>query len=162
MKHPAVQALQARWATLAPRERALVAGAGALVALALLWWIALGPAVATLRSADEQHRTLDAQLAHMRSLQAQGKAMQALPRQNPDEAMHQLEAAIQQQLGTSARYVVSGDRVTVTLLNTPAAALAQWIAQVRTNARAIPGEAKLTRNASGGWDGSVVLALPAR
>ena len=32
----------------------------------------------------------------------------------------------------------------------------------RSNARAIPGEAKLARNATGGWDGTLVLALPPR
>lgn len=156
------QQLQARWAALAPRERLLVAAAASLVGLALLWWIALGPAITTLRTAGEQHRALDAELARMQRLQAQAKAMQSAPRQNPEEAMRQLEAAIRQQLGTSARHVVAGDRVTVTLANTQPAALAQWLSQVRTNARAIPGEAKLARNAGGGWDGSVVLALPAR
>ena len=156
------QQLQARWAGLAPRERLLVGAAAGLVGLALLWWVALGPAITTLRTADVQHRVLDVELARMQRLQAQAKAMQSAPRQNPEEAMRQLEAAIRQQLGTSARYVIAGDRVTVTLANAQPAALAQWLSQVRTNARAIPGEAKLTRNASGGWDGSVVLALPAR
>jgi general secretion pathway protein M len=156
------QMLRARWAGLAPREQALVAAASALVALALLWWLALGPAVATLRGAEAQHRALDAQVQHMKRLQAQARAMQGQPRQNPDEAMRQLESAIRQQLGVSARYSIAGDRVTITLTNTPAPALAQWLSQVRTNARAIPGEAKLTRNAGGGWDGSLVLALPAR
>jgi general secretion pathway protein M len=155
-------ALRARWQALAPREQALVAAAGVLVALALLWWIALGPALGTLRSAEEQHRTLDAQLLHMRRLQAQARAMQSQPRQGQEESLRQLEAAIRQQLGLSARYAIAGDRVTVTLANTPAAALAQWLAQVRTNARAIPGEARLTRNAAGGWDGTLVLTLPAR
>ena len=156
------QQLQARWAALAPRERLLVGAAAGLVGLALLWWVALGPAITTLRTAGEQHRVLDTELARMQRLQAQAKAMQSAPRQNPEEAMRQLEAAIRQQLGTSARYVIAGDRVTVTLANAQPAALAQWLSQVRANARAIPGEAKLTRNASGGWDGSVVLALPAR
>jgi general secretion pathway protein M len=155
-------ALRARWTGLAPRERALVGGAGALVAIALLWWLALAPALGTLRSAEAQHRTLDNQLQHMRRLQAQAKAMQAQPRQNQDEAMRQLEAAIRQQLGVSARYSIAGERVTITLANTPAPALAQWLTQVRTNARAIPGEARLTRNAAGGWDGTLVLTLPAR
>jgi general secretion pathway protein M len=158
-----VQLLRARWAALAPREQLLVGAAVGLVVLALLWWIALAPAIATLRSADAQHRSLDAQLQNMRRLQSQAKAMQSQPRQNPDEAMRQLEAAIHGQLGVSARYIVAGDRVTVTLANTPPAALAQWLTQVRTNARAIPSEAKLTRNgAGGGWDGSLVLTLPAR
>jgi general secretion pathway protein M len=156
------QAVLAWWNGLAPRERALVGGAIGVLLVALLWWVALGPAIATLRAADAQHRALDAQVAHMQRLQAQAKAMQSLPRQNPDEAMRQLEAAVQQQLGTNARYNIVGDRVTVTLTNVPAGALAQWLAQVRTNARAIPGEAHLTRNAGGGWDGSVVLTLPAR
>ena len=155
-------ALRARWATLAPREQALVAAAAALVALALLWWVAIGPAVATLRSAETQHRALDAQLLQMRRLQAQARAMQSQPRLTHDEALRQLEAAIRQQLGVSARYTIAGDRVTVTLTNPPAQALAQWLSQVRTNARAIPGQAALARNASGGWDGSLVLSLPSR
>lgn len=156
------QQMRARWAALAPREQALVAGAAVLVGLALLWWVALAPALSTLRAAEAQHRALDTQLAHMQRLQAQARAMQALPRQGGEEAMRQLEASIRQQLGVSARYSIAGERVTITLANAPAPALAQWLAQVRTNARAIPGEAKLARNAGGGWDGSLVLTLPAR
>lgn len=154
--------LRARWAGLAPRERLLVGSAAGLVAAALVWWIAIAPAVSTLRSAPLQHRSLDAQLQHMKRLQAQAKAMQSQPRQSGEEAMRQLEATIRQQLGVSARYAIAGERVTITLTNTPAPALSQWLTQVRTNARAIPGEAKLTRNASGGWDGTLVLTLPAR
>jgi general secretion pathway protein M len=157
-----LQDLRTRWAGLAPRERALGGGAAALVAVALLWWVALAPALGTLRSADAQHRALDNQLQHMRRLQLQARAMQSQPRQNHDDAMRQLEAAIRQQLGVSARYSIAGERVTITLTNTPAQALAQWLTQVRTNARAIPGEARLTRNAAGGWDGTLVLTLPAR
>lgn len=156
------QMLRQRWAGLAAREQALVAAAAALVLVALLWWIALAPALATLRAADAQHRTLDAQLQHMKRLQSQAQAMQSQPRQNADESMRQLEATIRQQLGVSARYSIAGDRVTLTLTNTPAAALAQWLSQVRTNARAIPGEARLARNPAGGWDGTLVLTLPAR
>lgn len=156
------QLLRQRWAGLAPREQALVAAAAGLVAVALLWWVALAPALATLRSADAQHRALDAQVQHMKRLQAQARAMQSQPRQNTDEALRQLEATVRQQLGVSARYSIAGERVTVTLTNTPAPALAQWLSQVRTNARAIPGEAKLARNAGGGWDGTLVLTLPAR
>jgi general secretion pathway protein M len=154
--------LRQRWTMLAPRERTLAAAAAALVLLALLWWVALGPALATLRSADAQHRALDAQLLSMKRLQAQAREMQGQPRQNPNEAIRQFETSIRQQLGTAARYSIAGDRVTVTLANAPAASLAQWLSQVRTNARAIPGEAKLTRNAGGGWDGNLVLTLPAR
>ncbi len=153
--------LRARWEALAPREQALVAAAGVLVALALLWWVALAPAIGTLRAAEEQHRTLDAQLLQMRRLQAQAQAMKSQPRQSQAESLRQLEATIREQLGLTARYTIAGERVTITLANTPAAALSQWLSQVRTNARAIPGEARLARNPSGGWDGTLVLTLPA-
>lgn len=157
-----LQDLRKRWAGLAPREQAMVLAAAGVVTLALLWWVALGPAVATLRSADEQHRALDQQLLQMRRLQAQAQAMQSQPRQDPGEAMRQLEAAIREQLGTTARYSIAGERVSLTLTNTSAVALAQWLTAVRSNARVTPSEAKLARNATGGWDGSLVLTLPAR
>jgi len=154
--------LRQRWAGLAPREQLMVGGAALVVALALVWWIALAPALGTVRSAEARHRELDAQLQHMRRLQALAKAMQSQPRQSHDEAMRQLEAAIRQFLGVSARYSIAGERVTITLTDTPAQGLARWLAEVRTNAHAIPGEAKLTRNANGGWDGTLVVTLPAR
>ncbi|HET8746065.1 MAG TPA: type II secretion system protein GspM [Ramlibacter sp.] len=157
-----MQPLRQRWSALAPREQALVGAAAAVVALALLWWIALGPAIGTLREAEAQHRALDAQLQQMRRLQAQAQAMQSQPRQGRDEAVRQLEAAIRDHLGTTARYTIAGERVTVTLLNTPPEGLARWLTQVRSNARALPGEARLAHNASGGWDGTLVVTLPAR
>ena len=157
-----LEPLRQRWAALAPREQALVGAAGLLVGLALLWWLLVAPAVATLRSADAQHRQLDTQLQQMRRLQAQARAMQSQPRQSPEEAMRQLEATIRDQLGTTARYTIAGERVTLTLANTPPERLARWLTQVRSNARALPGEARLTRNATGGWDGTLVLTLPAR
>ncbi len=157
-----MKALAARWAALAPRERVLVAAAATVVGVALLWWVALAPALTTLRSADAAHRSLDAQLERMLRLQTQAQAMQAQPRQNPDEAMRQLENAIRQQLGTAGRYSIAGERVTLTLTGVPSPVLAQWLAQVRVNARAIPTEARLTRNAGGTWDGTLVLTLPAR
>jgi general secretion pathway protein M len=154
--------LRQRWRSLAPREQELVGGAALLVGLALLWWVALAPAISTLRGADAQHAALDAQLLQMRRLQAQARTMQSQPRQSHDDAMRQLETAIREQLGVSARYTIAGERVTVTLLNAPAENLARWLTQVRSNARALPGEARLTRNATGGWDGTLVVTLPAR
>ena len=50
----------------------------------------------------------------------------------------------------------------VTLAGVPPDALAQWLAQARINARAVPGEARLQRNAAGQWDGTLVLNLPPR
>ena len=154
--------LKLRWTRLAPRERRLVAGAAALVLLALLWWFALAPALATLRAAPEQRRATDAQLQRMLSLQEQAQTLQAQPHQTQEDASRLLEATVHQQLGVTARTTIAGERVTVTLTGAPPEALSQWLTQARTNARALPSEARLARNAAGLWDGVLVLSLPAR
>lgn len=151
-----------RWARLAPREQRLSLGAALLVAVALLWWLALAPAIAVLRSAPAQHLELDAQLQRMLALQAQAQALQSQPPQTRDEASRLLEATVRERLGTTARVSIAGERVALTLAGTPPEALAQWLGQARTNARVLPSEAHLVRNPAGLWDGTLVLALPSR
>jgi general secretion pathway protein M len=175
-------ALQDRWKALAPREQNLVLAAGSLVALALLWWVAVAPALSTLRAAPARHAALDAQLQRMQSLQAEAQQLQATPATSPGDAVAALRTALTQRLGNTAQLNVAGDRATVTLKGASADALAQWLAQARSNARATPLEARLTRSAAPAatpppgnapvtlgsppvamprWDGTVVLALPA-
>ncbi len=93
---------------------------------------------------------------------AREQALQAQPKQSYEEAQRLLELSVRERLGTSARTAVVGDRVTLTLTGTPADALAQWLTQARVNARALPSEAHLLRNASGFWEGTLVLTLPPR
>ncbi|MDD2545386.1 MAG: type II secretion system protein GspM [Burkholderiaceae bacterium] len=173
----------ARWKALAPREQTLVLAASGLVALALLWWLALAPALQTLRDAPARHARLDSQLQHMQALQAEALQLQAAPRTRPGDAVAALRSTLTQRLGTTAQLQIGGDRATVTLQGAPAEALAQWLAQARSNAQAVPVEARLTRSpatspvpAAGAapgpaappaptgprWDGSLVLALPSR
>lgn len=173
-------ALQDRWKALAPREQNLVLAAGTVVALALLWWVAVAPALGTLRAAPARHAALDAQLQRMQSLQAEAQQLQATPATSPGDAVGALRTALTQRLGNTAQLNVAGDRATVTLKGASADALAQWLAQARSNARATPLEARLTRSATAAppagnapvtlgstpvamprWDGTVVLALPA-
>jgi len=169
--------LRARWATLERRERRMVAIAAALVVLALLWWIALAPALRTLAAAPAEHAQLDAQLQQMALLQNRAKALQAQPRLNRDDALRALETSVRQSLGTNAQLMTaSGDgAATLTMRATPADAVAQWLAQARGNAHAVPREAHLTRVAAAPpaagskdpqpakvrWEGTLVMALPA-
>ena len=149
------------WAGLATRERFLVGTAAALVVLALLWWVAIGPALETVRTADAKHRVLDAELQTMRSLAAEAVSLQGLPRVRPEDGRRALEASVKQRLGPASQMSVMGDRATVTLKDTPPEALTEWLSQVRSNARAVATDARLTLNpARTGWDGTVVLALP--
>ena len=164
MKLPA--SIRPHWDSLAPRERRSVQAALALVTVALLWWLGIGPALHTLRAADAQHRSLDAQLQTMRSLQAEAQALQAQPKLSFDDALKAVELAVKAELGSSGQVNVTGERVTLSLKNTPADALARWLAQVRINARALPTEARLVRSIAATnasmpiWDGSLVLTLP--
>lgn len=157
--------LAAGWARLEARERRLVALAASVVALALLWWLALEPALRTLGAADDQRATLQAQAQQMQQLRAEAEALKALPRLSRDEAVRALEAAVRQRLGDTGQLSVVGDRANVVLQHTPAAALAQWLADARLNARATPVDARLTRAAAAPgapvlWSGTLSLSLP--
>ena len=182
MKMP--ETLQRRWNSLLPREKTLAQVTAAVIGVALLWWLAVAPALKTLRSAPQQHQALDAQLQQMKRLQAQATQMQSQPVLDQDASRRALDAAVKQRLGATTQVNVVGDRATVILKAVPADAIAPWLAQVRTNARALPVEVKLNRSstppatasAAGKgaapatppvaaqplWDGTVVLALPTR
>ncbi|HEY8047786.1 MAG TPA: type II secretion system protein GspM [Ramlibacter sp.] len=155
-----VEALRARFNALAPREKLMVLAAAAVIVFALVWVLAIGPALATLRTADEQRRVLDGEMQRMAALKTQALALQSQPKPNRDEAMRQLQQSVQQRLGTAGRMTISGDRVTVAVAGVPADALAQWLAQARSAAHSLPSDAHLTRNASGLWEGNLVLVLP--
>jgi len=174
-----IETLQARWAALAPRERQLVGGAAVLVVLALLWWVALAPALRTLSIARSEHARLDAQLQQMSTLAAQAKALQNAPKANRDDAVRALESSVRQQLGPNAQLggaSGSTEGVTIMLRGVPADVLAPWLTQVRGNARALPREAHLAHaqqapapagaGADGAaklrWDGTLVMSLPAK
>ena len=162
------QTLVARWNTLAPRERKAVRIAAVLVVCALLWWVVLSPALQTLRTARTQQPVLEAQLLQMRALQQQARELQAAPKIDYDQALRAVESATKERFGNTATLGVLGDRATVTLRGATAEMLAAWLAQVRIDARALPGEVRVTRSAvagsatNPGWDGAVVLTLPTR
>lgn len=154
-------AFQLRWSSLSRREQLALQAALLLVLGALLWWVALAPALTTLRWAESQRRTLETQWQQMLRLQAQAQALQAQPRLSATETQRLLEASLKP-LGNLAQLSVTGERATLTLKGVSADVLAQWLTQVRLNARLRPSEARLQRSAQGSWDGSLVLELSAR
>ncbi|MBS0608654.1 MAG: type II secretion system protein M [Comamonadaceae bacterium] len=157
-------ALRTQWAGLAAREQSLVLAAAAVLGLALLWWLLLAPALAQLRGSPARHAALDAELQHMQTLQAEALRLRDVPRPQGGEARRALQGALAQQLGAAAQINIAGDRATVTLKGVAPEALAQWLAQVRSQARAVPVEARLVKSGAGNaparWDGTLVLALP--
>lgn len=174
---------QAWWPELAVREQRMIIAAAVLVALAFAWWVALAPALRTLSAAPAEHARLDAQLQQMTSLQTRARALQSQPRASRDDAMRALETSVRQNLGPNAQLQGAGvgENVTISVRAVPADALAELLAQARSNARAVPREVHLTRStqnsapaptpappAAGSgpprvrWDGTLVMGLPAR
>ena len=152
--------LQHTWKAGSANERRLLGTALAVLLLALLWWAALGPALGTLRGANAQHRTLDAQLLTMRGLATETASMQAMPRIKTADSRSALEQSVRD-LGPLGRLSIAGERATVTFKDVPADTLVKWLVQTRKTARAKPAEMHMTLNAMRtAWDGNVVLLLP--
>ena len=146
---PALAQVRTRWQALAPRERQWVSATAVLVLAVLAWWLLLAPALRTLRAAPAQHAQLDAQLETMQALAMEAQQLQADAATLPSAA--QAQRAVQAattSLGSAARVNFAGDRATITLQGVPGAAIAPWLAQMRGNARSVPVEAHLTRDAT--------------
>ena len=160
----ATQRTARAWHALAPREQMFISAAAAVVVLALVWWLALAPALGVLATADVKRTELAVQLQQMQALQLQAKALLSQPKITVRDAVRELDVSVKQRLGTTAQLSVVGSQATLTLRNTPADALAQWLSQARTAAKALPSQARLRASATapGTWDGTLVLQLPAQ
>jgi general secretion pathway protein M len=179
-----MDALASRWAGLASRERVLVGGALGLIAVAMLWWVGISPALAKLKQARQAAPALDAQLQIMRAQAQEASTLKAQRRLSYDESLRSLEASLKT-LGAGAVLAVSDSRASITLKATSGDAIAQWLAQARANARLVPTELRLQKTAQAAsasatpatpaapaavpasapathWDGTIVLTLPAR
>ena len=142
----------------------------------------LGPALKTWQKVPEQREKLAQDLAAVQALRGQVQALKNQPSLSFDAAYLALGKTTRSYLPANTSMNLLGDQVTVQLQAVPAHALAQWLAQARSNARATPLEARLTRSAAPAaaapagnapvtlgstpvamprWDGTVVLALPA-
>ncbi len=172
-------ALASRWASLAARERIMVAAAIVLISTALLWWVAIAPALSKLSQVRAAAPAVEAQLQQMRSQANEATLLKAQRSLSYDESLRSLESSIKT-LGTGATLSVSDTRANITLRAVSGDALAQWLAQVRANARLVPSDVRLKKAgasaspaaassatpaatpAAAAWDGSIVLNLPAR
>lgn len=150
-------ALRERWAGLAERERWLLGTGAAVIALALLWLVALQPALRTLKTAPAQHAELDRQAQAMQRLAAEARGLRAAPPLAPALAAQALQGATAR-LGNSAKLTLQGERAVLMLNGVPGDALAQWLAEARNGARARPVEARLSLGEPG-YSGSLVVVF---
>jgi general secretion pathway protein M len=155
----ALGSVRAHWQSASAREQRWLLAGSALLVLALLWWVALAPALRALKAAPQQHLALDAQMQVMQRLQAQAQTLRAQPVISAAQARKSLDGLLKP-LGASVQMVFQADRVTITLKGVSPEVLAQLLAGIRQGARMVPSEAHLTRNVGGVWDGSLILQLP--
>jgi general secretion pathway protein M len=149
-----------RWQALSPREQRGISVLGAVLAALIFWSLAITHALNALRDSDNRRALIGQQQANMLALQAQAQALQTRTPLARDEALRNLQGLTP---GAQMQLNVQGDRVTVQLKAVPAATLANWLAQARSQAQALPVEAHLTRGSTAmTWDGSLVLSLPNR
>lgn len=160
-------AWQTFWAARPARERSLLRLGACIIGAALLWQLAIAPALQTWQEAPSRQAALDAQTARMHQLQAQARVLQPhtpLPR---TAALQTLESAAAQWLGPQSRVSLQGDQVLITLKAAPAEGLSQWLNQARSQAQAQVVQAQLQRATPASpqaatpaaWNGTLVLNL---
>jgi general secretion pathway protein M len=153
--------LQARWATLAPREQNGIRLAAAVLGLFLLWSLAIAPAWRTVRTAPALREAQDLKWQQMQSLSREATALRAVPPVPVDAAQAALTAATER-LGEVAKLSLQGERAVLTLKGISGAQLSAWMAEARAGARARVIEASLNQTAPGLYTGSLSVALGAR
>jgi general secretion pathway protein M len=148
---------------LAPREQRALQLAAWLLGLLLVWSVAVAPAWRVLQSAPERQARLGPQLQAMRTLAAEARALQQTEgAQAPawPERLRALEASSERLLKDQIRLAPSGEQVSVTLQEATPEALAQWLEDVRINARLRPTRMQLERAGNAAavrWHGTLVL-----
>ncbi len=163
-------AVSGRWAALASRERVLVGSAATLIFVAVLWWVAISPALTQISTARAAAPALDAQWQLMRAQAQEAASLKSQRQLGYDESLRSLETSVKS-LGAGAALSVNEARATITLKGVSGDALAQWLAQARANARLVPSELRLQKSTASAatataaltsWDGSIAMSLPAR
>jgi len=150
--------LRQRFDALEARERRVVLLLGWLIGLALLWWIALAPALKTLRATPAERERLEQSQLEMQAQAAEVQALRAVPAVSATQARQALEAACAR-LGAGAQLQISGGRAVIQLRELRAEELSALLSEARSAARAPAVEAQLQRGPTG-YSGTLTLALP--
>ena len=177
---------QSRWQGLNARERLLVSVFFGLFGIWLFVSIAISPALRTLNASESQRAEVAQQVVQMRALQQRAQELQKTKPLSRDESIRSLQS-ITPTGNPALQMTIQGDRVLVQLKNLSASQLANWLAQARSNAQALPDEVHISRsatssvssstilsalsgvnatsnstNATTAWDGQIILRLPQR
>ncbi len=149
--------LVARWRALSERDRRAAVIAGAAIALLLVWWIGVQPALRTVRAAPAQIDRLDAQLQAMQRQATEAAELRGTAPLTAAQSTAALQAATAR-LGARGRLVVAGERATLTVNGATGAQLRDWLSEARSGARARPLQAQFMRSPQG-YSGTLIVAV---
>jgi general secretion pathway protein M len=150
---------QTFWRARAPRERLILGTAMLVIGVAIVWLIAVQPALRSVREAPAQLDQLDMQLQQMQRLALESKTLRDPVQIPPGQAASALKAATER-LGDAARLAIQGDRATLTVTGVPGTALRAWLGEARSAAHARAIDVQLLRNPQG-YAGSVIVSFGA-
>jgi general secretion pathway protein M len=145
------------WQARAPREKQLIAAMAVAVGALLLWWIAIQPALRTLREAALEIERLEQQTQQVQLAAAEMQTLRSTSPVPVEQAMAALRAATTR-LGDKAKISVQGERATLTFTGIPAEALGTWLSEARNAARARPIEAQMIKSGAG-YNGSITVSV---
>ncbi|HZV93201.1 MAG TPA: type II secretion system protein GspM [Caldimonas sp.] len=145
------------WQERAPRERQLIAAMVVAVAVLLVWWITIQPALRILHQTPIEIDRLDQQLRQIQIAAAEMQTLRAASPVAAEQATAALRAATER-LGSRARLTIQGERATLTFTGIPADALRAWLGEARSAARARPLEAQMVKAATG-YSGSITVSV---
>ena len=145
------------WHGRTPRERQAVTLVQVVLALFLVWSVAVQPAWRTARAAPAQLDRLDTQLQQMQRVAAESRQLRDVAPVSVAQAGTALKAA-SDRLGDKARLVLQGERATLTLSGVSPEALRAFLIEARSGARARPLEAQLQHTPQG-YGGTMSFGL---
>ncbi len=146
-----------------PREQWLLVGLTWLASIAVVWWIAIAPALQTYSASGAAHAKLDGELAQMQAMAVSAKQLKASPKVSAMQAQMWLDASIKK-LG-KVSMSTQGNRVQINFAGATPEALAAWLAEARTSAQLLAVQANWKRAANATealWEGSLAFELPAK
>lgn len=147
---PWLSGIATKLGSMSPRERQLVLGAALVLFLALLWLVAISPALNTLAKAPDQVRVLESELTVMRQQATEIESLRALPARNvPTDFAGTVQSRIKAALGDTARVTGTPAQVTLNIQNANAATLLTALQEVSDAAQARIESINLARNADG-------------
>jgi len=147
-----------KFAQLSPREQTGIRWALVLLGGAVLWFVAIAPALHVWQKSQSQLSVLAQQHADMLALQAQAKEWQSRNALSTEGSAQMLQSLCAN-LGEKVKCNRQAQRMKVDVKGVSPQALAQAWTQARSQAQAVLLETHLQRQGDA-WDGQWIWTLP--